>query len=207
MGSARGGSATTSILPLRRDYKMRCCHLPRPFGNRHCCLPLCHFCNTWHCCLLHRHGITWRHCLLRCHSNMIIFGHTAMAIGGIDFFSLTTMGLCSVVFRHGTLVGGIIVFGCTMSLQQYMALSSAAPSQQCTASTTFSQNKDSVAKLPATEGKQQATTSGHNERTRGWCNTNTSTMTAMEMMTLAAVTATTVTTTTTTLAVAASIEV
>jgi hypothetical protein len=63
-----------------------------------------------------------------------------------------------------------------------------------------------MAKMPATEGKQQETTSRRNKRTRGWCNMNASAMTATGTMTTAMVTEATTRTTATTLAVAASIE-
>jgi hypothetical protein len=63
-----------------------------------------------------------------------------------------------------------------------------------------------AAKMPATEAKQQATTSRHGEKTRGQCNTNTSTTTAMGMMKMATVTVVTTTMTTTTLAAVASIK-
>jgi hypothetical protein len=42
-----------------------------------------------------------------------------------------------------------------------------------------------MAKMPATEAKQQATTSWLDERTRKWRNTNTSAMTATGTMTMA----------------------
>ncbi len=60
--------------------------------------------------------------------------------------------------------------------------------------------------MPATEAKQQATTSQCNKRTRGWRNKNASAMTAMGMITTGTVTAATTTTTTTMSAAAASIE-
>jgi hypothetical protein len=40
----------------------------------------------------------------------IIFGHIAMAIGSIGFFSLIATGIHGIVFRHSTLVVGIVVF-------------------------------------------------------------------------------------------------
>jgi hypothetical protein len=63
-----------------------------------------------------------------------------------------------------------------------------------------------VAKMPATEVKQQATTSRRNERTRGWRNTNASAMTATGTMTSATMTLPTTMTMTTMLAAAASIK-
>jgi hypothetical protein len=62
------------------------------------------------------------------------------------------------------------------------------------------------AKDASNKGKQQATTSQHKERRRGWHNTNASAMTAMGTMAMATVTAATMMTMTTTLAAAASIE-
>ncbi len=46
-----------------------------------------------------------------------------------------------------------------------------------------------MVKMPATEAKQQAITSRHNKRTRGWRNTNASATTAMGMMTTSTMTA------------------
>jgi hypothetical protein len=60
--------------------------------------------------------------------------------------------------------------------------------------------------MPATEVKQEAMTSRHNNRTRGRCNTNASATTAMGTMTTAMMTAPTTMITTTTLASAASIK-
>jgi hypothetical protein len=56
------------------------------------------------------------------------------------------------------------------------------------------------------KGKQQATTSQCNKRTRGWRNTNANATTAMGMMTTVTVTAATTMTMTTTLAAATSIK-
>jgi hypothetical protein len=63
-----------------------------------------------------------------------------------------------------------------------------------------------VANMPATEAKQQASTSWRNERTRGQCNTNASATTKMGTMTTVTVTVATITTTTTTLVGVASIK-
>jgi hypothetical protein len=59
----------------------------------------------------------------------IIFGHTAMAIGGIVFFSLTVMGICGVVFRHGTLLVGISAFRCATPLLVICCTTSAVHSK------------------------------------------------------------------------------
>ncbi len=40
----------------------------------------------------------------------IVFGHAAMVIGVVDFFSLTATEILGVVFHCGTLVVGIVVF-------------------------------------------------------------------------------------------------
>ncbi len=73
------------------------------------------------------------------------------------------------------------------------------------ANTIISLKRD-AAKMPATEVKQQATTSWRDERMRGQRNTNASTMAAMGMMTMVMMTVPTTMTTTTTLAAAVSIE-
>jgi hypothetical protein len=52
-----------------------------------------------------------------------------MAIGGFIFFRLTAKVIRGVIFHCGTLVVGIIVFRRATPLQQYAALSSAAPPQ------------------------------------------------------------------------------
>jgi hypothetical protein len=48
--------------------------------------------------------------------------------------------------------------------------------------------EEPTVKMPVTEAKQQATTSRHNKRMRGWCNTNASATTATGTMTMSTVT-------------------
>jgi hypothetical protein len=113
-----------------------------------------------------------------------------MAIGGI-VFSLTA-GIRCVIFRRATLVIGIILFRHATLVIHGIFI--------CHTTTAMhgghnNQPKEGCAmKMPATEAKQQATTSQHNERTRGWQNTNTSATTAMGTMTMVMVTAASMTT-------------
>jgi hypothetical protein len=90
-----------------------------------------------------------------------VFSPTAMRIGGI-LFSLTTMGIWGVVFCQATSVIGSFVFRRTT-----LAIHNNQPKE------------GHVAKMPATEVKQLATTSRCNKRTRGQHNTSTSASTAL----------------------------
>ncbi len=109
----------------------------------------------------------------------IIFGCTAILIGGI-IFDLTATGICSVVICRATLAIGVAVFHCTT-----LAICGVVICRTTTSIRRKHKNQPKeghASKMPATEAKQQATNSPHDERTRGWHNTNASATTAMGTM-------------------------
>jgi hypothetical protein len=127
-----------------------------------------------------------------------------VAVAWCIIFSLTATGIRGNIVCHATLAIGVTVFR-----HATLAIHSVVICRSTTAMHGKHNNQPKegrVAKMPATEAKQQATTSRRNERTRGWRNTNISTMTATGTMPLPTMTVPTTLTRTTTFAAVASIE-
>jgi hypothetical protein len=98
-----------------------------------------------------------------------------MAIGGV-VIGLTATGICGVIFRRATLVIGVIIF-CRATLAIHGVVVYRTTTAMCSGHNN--QPKEGcVAKMLATEAKQQATTSHRDKKSRGRHNTNTSAMTA-----------------------------
>jgi hypothetical protein len=91
------------------------------------------------------------------------------------------MRICGIVFgRVAMVVGGVVL---ASPPRGYAAtLSSVMPLGDWPCSIHNNQTRNGcVAKVPATEAKQQATTSQRNKRARGHCNTNISVITAIQL--------------------------
>ncbi len=128
----------------------------------------------------------------------------AVVVAQCIVFSLTAKGICGNVVCCAPLVIGVAVFGrATLAIRGVVICRS-------TMAMRGGHNKQPketrAAKMPATEAKQEATTSRRDDRTRGRRNTNASATTATGTMIMVTMTVPTTMTTTTILAVAASIK-
>jgi hypothetical protein len=128
----------------------------------------------------------------------------AVVVARCIVFSLTATGIRGNVLCRAALAIGVAIFRrATLALRGVVICRS-------TTAMRGGHNKQpkegSAAKMPATEAKQEATTSWRDDRIRGRRNMNASAMTATGTMTTATMTAPTTMTMTITLAAAASIK-